>query len=134
MTRWARVAYVALVWLFLVGLVVQVFLAGVGIFSPDARDFALHVQLGWYLHLVPVLVLIAAAIGRVGRPTMWWVAALVITTLIQPFLPALRETSVALAALHPVNAMVMFAITARLAWTSAALLPGRQAPDAEDAH
>ena len=132
--RLARVTYVALVWLFLVGMVVQVFLAGLGMFSADSRDFGIHIQLGWILHLIPVLILIAAAVGRVGRPTVLWVAALVLTTLVQPFLPGLRETSVALAALHPVNAMVMFAITVRLAWTSSALLPGAPPPTSEDAH
>jgi len=130
----ARIAYVALVWLFLVGLVVQVFLAGIGIFSTDSRDFGTHIQLGWILHLVPVLILIAAAIGRVGRPTLLWVAALVLTTLIQPFLPGLADTSVALAALHPVNAMVMFVIAVRLAWAGPSLLPGRQPPGSETGH
>lgn len=132
--RIARVAYVALVWLFLIGLVVQVFLAGLGMFSADSRDFGIHIQLGWILHLIPVLILIAAAVGRVGRPTILWVAALVMTTLVQPFLPGLRDTAVVLAALHPVNAMVMFAITVRLAWTSPALLPGPPPPASEDAH
>ena len=65
---------------------------------------------------------------------MLWVAALVLTSAIQPFLPGLRDTAVALAALHPVNAMAMFAITVRLAWTSASLLPGQPPPTSEDAH
>lgn len=130
----ARIAYVALVWLFLAGLVVQVFLAGIGMFSTDPRDFGTHVQLGWILHLVPVLILIAAAVGRVGRPTLLWIAGLVVTTLVQPFLPALADTSVALAALHPVNAMLMFVIAARLAWTGPSLLPGRQPPESEAGH
>ncbi len=133
--RIARVAYVALVWLFLIGLVVQVFLAGLGMFSADARDFGLHIQLGWTLaHLVPVLILIAAAVGRVGRTTLLWVGALVITSAIQPFLPGLRDSAVALAALHPVNAMVMFAITVWLAWTSPALLPGESPSTSEEGH
>jgi hypothetical protein len=46
----------------------------------------------------------------------------------------LRGTSELLAAFHPVLALVMFAIAARLAWTSLALLPGRSAPGPEDAH
>ncbi|RPH35316.1 MAG: hypothetical protein EHM90_04505 [Chloroflexi bacterium] len=86
------------------------------------------------MHLFPVLILIAAAVGRVGRPTLLWVGALVAVTLIQPLLPAIGRDSPVVAALHPVLALVMFAITARLAWASPALLPGRPAPGVEDGH
>ncbi len=84
--RWARYAYVGLLWLFLAAITVQVLLAGLAIFG-DPRDIGLHIQLGYILHLSPILVLIAAAVGRVGRPTLLWVGALVIVTLVQP-LPA----------------------------------------------
>jgi len=123
----ARYGYVVLIWLFLAGLVVQVFLAGLGMFSDDPRDVGLHIDLGWILHLAPVLVLAAAAIGRAGRDTLLWAAALVVSVGVQPFLPALADTSLILAALHPVNALVMFWIAVRLAIASLALLPGRAA-------
>jgi hypothetical protein len=121
----ARYAYVGLVWLFLVGVVIQVFLAGLGLFSSDPRDIALHVNLGWVLHLWPILILIAAAFGRVGRPTLLWVGALVATVLVQPFLPGLAPTSALLAALHLVNALLIFWIAVKLALGGPALLPGR---------
>ena len=125
MARAARYAYVGLVWLFLGILVIQVFLAGLGLFSTDPRDIALHIDLGWVLHLSPVLILVAGALGRVGRPTLLWVGALLATVLIQPFLPGLATTSVVLAALHPVNALLIFWIAVKLALGGTALLPGR---------
>jgi hypothetical protein len=133
MTAGARIVYVILVWLFLAAITVQVLLAGLAIFG-DPRDISIHRQFGYLLHLSPILILIAAAVGRVGRTTLPWVGALVAVTLAQPLLPMLRGTSELLAAFHPVLALVMFAVAARLAWTSLALLPGRSAPGPEDAH
>jgi hypothetical protein len=121
----ARYAYVGLVWLFLLAVVIQVLLAGIGMFSTDPRDIALHINLGWVLHLWPVRSLSAAAIGRVGRPTLLWVGALVGTVLVQPLLPGLAATSVVLAALHPVNALLIFWIAVKLSMGGPALLPGR---------
>ena len=133
MTIVARYVYIGLVWLFLVAVSVQVLIAGLAIFG-DPRDIDLHRTLGYLLHLSPVLILIAAAVGRVDRTTLLWAGALVVVTLIQPILPAIGSDSPLIAALHPVLALVIFAIAARLAWASPALLPGRQAPGAEDAH
>jgi len=129
----ARYVYIGLAWLFLVAITVQVLIAGLAIFG-DPRDITLHRDLGYVLHLSPVLILIAAAVGRVGLTTLLWVGALVVVTLIQPLLPSIGSDNALVAALHPVLALVIFAIAARLAWASPALLPGRQAPGAEDAH
>lgn len=132
-TRIARYAYVAFVWAFGVALLVQTLLAGLAIFG-DPRDIEAHRLFGYLLHLSPIGILIAAAVARLDRSTLILVAALVGVTLVQPLLPMLADTSAALAALHPVLALVMFAIAARLAWTSLALLPGRSASGPEGAH
>lgn len=110
MVSGARYVYLALVWIFLAGIVVQVFLAGLGLFGPD-EDFAPHVGLGWTLHLAPVLLLIVAAVARVGRRIIWWNVALVLAVGIQPFLPEMRTDLPYAAALHPVNALIIFWLT-----------------------
>lgn len=99
--------YLALVWVYLAAIVVQVFLAGAALFYPG-RDFELHRNLGWILHLVPVLLLIAALAGRVGRELVWWTVALLVVQGIQPLLPGVRADLPWLAALHPVLALVIF--------------------------
>src|ERR1700730_7059819 len=66
----ARAVYLGLVWIYLAGIVVQVFLAGVGLFGAT-HDFELPRNLGWILHLGPVLLLIVAAVARVGARTIW---------------------------------------------------------------
>ena len=81
MVSGARYVYLALVWLYLVGIVVQVFLAGMGLFGA-ARDFEPHIGLGWLLHLVPILLLVAAAVAKVGRRLIWWTVALLVVQFV----------------------------------------------------
>lgn len=103
----ARYLYLALVWGYLAAILVQVFLAGTGLFNPG-RDFETHRTLGYLLHLVPVLLLIVAFVARVGSTTLWWTAGLLVVQGIQPLLPMLRADYPLAAALHPVLALVIF--------------------------
>lgn len=107
MVSGARYLYLALVWGYLAAILVQVFLAGTGLFGDD-RDFAAHQSLGWILHLVPVLLLIVAFVARVGSTTLRWTAALLVVQAVQPLLPMLRNDYPWAAALHPVLALVIF--------------------------
>lgn len=103
----ARYLYAAFAWLFLVGVVVQVFFIGLALFA-GRQNLDLHVSLGWILHLAPILVLAVAALARAGRPRILMAAALVVVVLIVPILALLRESSPVIAALHPVGAMLAF--------------------------
>ncbi len=106
MVQGARWMYLVLAWLFVAGLVVQVFYAGMGIFG--ASDFETHMGLGWMLHLVPLLILAAAALGRVGRRRILWAAALALTVFVLPIVVLSRDDAPTLAAFHPVLAVVAF--------------------------
>jgi hypothetical protein len=103
----ARYLYAAFAWLFLVGVVVQVFFIGLALFA-GRQNLDLHVSLGWILHLAPILVLAVAALARAGRPRILMAAALVVVVLIVPILALLRESSPVIAALHPVGATLAF--------------------------
>ncbi len=121
MTGVARYGYVALAWLFLVGVVVQVFFIGLALF--DGREnLELHVTLGWILHLAPILVLGAAAVARAGRPRILMAAALTGVVLIVPILATLRETSPVIAAFHPVAATLAFGLAVVVARQSLDML------------
>ena len=129
MVRWARYAFAAIIWLFVVGVIVQTLYAGLGIFGTEG--FEVHVTLGYTLHLVPVLVIAAAALGRAGRTTLLWCLALIVSVGVQPFLPLLRDSMPLLAALHPVNALLIFGIAVVLAMRSLDLVraaPGTRTP------
>lgn len=107
MVSGARYVYLGLVWLYIAGILVQVFLAGMGLFGV-ARDFAPHAGLGWLLHLVPVLLLIAAAVARVGSRLIWWNVALLVVQFVQPIFALARHDNPVVAAFHPVLALVIF--------------------------
>lgn len=106
----ARYLYLALVWLFLAGIVAQVFLAGLGLFGA-ARDFGPHVELGWTLVLAPLVLVIVAALARVGWRMFLSNVVLLVLVFIQPELPGLATNAPIAAALHPVNALLIFWLT-----------------------
>ncbi|HYI22799.1 MAG TPA: DUF6220 domain-containing protein [Candidatus Limnocylindrales bacterium] len=118
MIRAARLAYLVLSAAFLVGMVAQVFLAGMFNFGESSYR-SLHQVMGYSLHFVPVLILVAAWFSRAGKRHWQWAAALAVVTLIFPLLPAISGGNAIISALHPVGAFVAFglaAFVARNAW------------------
>ena len=105
-----RVAFAVVAWLFVAVIVVQVFLAGVGLFVGGTDTFSAHRALGWMLHLAPIVVLLFAWGAHPGPTTMWLSGLLLLLVGIQPFLPSMRGDLPFVAALHPVNALAIFAV------------------------
>ena len=128
MTRAARYAYLVLAWAFLVGVVVQVFLIGIALFGDASTEY--HVTLGWILHLVPIVILLAAALSRAGRDHWRWALALAVVVFIVPILATMRDVP-AIAALHPVAALGSFALAIVVARNSLDAVRGAEAGDAE---
>lgn len=62
----ARSIYLGATWLLVIGAVVQVFLAGLGVFD-DPSAFITHRDFGFMLELLPIVMLVAAIVGRMGR-------------------------------------------------------------------
>lgn len=107
MVRGARYAYIALAWAFVAGVVLQVFFVGLGLFV-GAENLALHANLGWILHLWPILILVVGAVARAGRTQILQAAALAVTVFIVPILATLRADLPLAAAFHPVGALAAF--------------------------
>ena len=62
----ARRVFVVLAWSFVVAVAIQFLLAGLGILGGESLEP--HRQWGFVaLHLIPVVMLIAAIVGRMGR-------------------------------------------------------------------
>ena len=121
----ARTALAVLAWGFLGLLTLQVFLAGIGLFG--AGTMAGHRDFGYLLSLLPVLLVIAAAVAR-ARQLVWLSGGLLVLTFVQTLLPLLKPGLPYIAALHPVNALVLAALTATLARRATELA---RAPQAE---
>ena len=105
-------AYSGLGYLVAILTVVQFFLAGLGIFG--ASSFAAHESVGYTLHGITLLVLLLAIAGpRTGRDIGMGVVLLVIATL-QIYLPDARGDAPAIAALHPVVALVILGLATHI--------------------
>jgi hypothetical protein len=114
MARGAWYVYAVLLWLFLAALAVQIFLAGMGLAGLGSGDMEAHIGLGWTLHLPVLLILVAALLARVGRPTIWWVLVFFVIGAIQPILATMDAVPL-IAALHPLGAVLLTIITVKLA-------------------
>jgi hypothetical protein len=104
-TPW-RILFAAAAALYFVGVVIQVFLAGAGLFK--LTDWTAHTLLGWGLGSAPLLLLVLSLLARLGRGTVVLTAVLTLAAMLQPELAAARHEAPVIAALHPLNALLVF--------------------------
>lgn len=116
-----RLAFIGVAWLFLACVVVQVFLAGLGVFA-GAQNFNLHREFGYLFGWLTLLLLVLAIAGRLGRRWIGLSALLLVLFALQSVFVALREALPAAAALHPVNALAIFGVALHVARRSGAVL------------
>jgi heme A synthase len=118
--RWlhaaAAVAFVA-------AILVQVFLAGAAIANlGGSGDFATHIEFGYtWVGLAGLALVVTGIVARRPRRDVGMTLGLLALYVIQTALPALRDSVPSIAALHPVNAMLLFALAAwyaRRAWSA----------------
>jgi hypothetical protein len=117
--------------LFVVGVVVQFYLAGVGLFG--ASDMEGHVGFGYLLAIIPVLPLVLSWPAGGGARTAGLCAALLVMAQVQTFLPLAADDAPLIAALHPVNALVVFGLGLMVARRAISLVRGTDASDAASA-
>jgi uncharacterized protein DUF6220 len=99
----ARVLFYGLTVLFLVGVVVQFFLAGLYVFGSTSIES--HRVLGFILAAAPLLLIVLALVGRLPRRTVLLTVLLLGLSVLQSILANVDIDEVG--ALHPVNALVI---------------------------
>ena len=108
----ATTAFYGLGLLIALGVVVQVFLAGLGIFG--AESFDAHENFGWMLHTAAIVVFLLALLGpRTGRTIGLGFGLLALMT-IQIFFVGARDDTPYLAALHPVLALFVLGLAVHI--------------------
>ena len=101
-----------LAWIFLAGLLVQLYLVGAPLFG--VTSFQPHRMLGAALTLAAIFFPVLALVGRLGRQLVGLSLLLAFLAIVQGMLPLLRSTIPWIAALHAVNALVLMATSARI--------------------
>jgi hypothetical protein len=113
----ARSAFSFVAGLLAVGAIIQVFLAGLGVFD-DASAFTTHRDVGYTLSLLPIVMAVLALVGGLPRRFAGLSALLFVLFILQSVFVAMRESMPAVAALHPLNGFLILAISIVLAWQS----------------
>jgi uncharacterized protein DUF6220 len=117
----ARVLFFGLAILYLVGVVVQFFLAGLGVFG--ASDYGAHRALGFILGAGSLVMLVVAVAGRLPRVTFLLTVLLVGLNVLQIALVNIDVDEIK--ALHPVNALVIVFVAYVLTQRSRAYLASK---------
>ena len=110
----ARKLFVGLAWLFVLAVAIQFLLAGLGVLGGESIEP--HRWWGFIvLHLLPILMLIAAIVGRMGRTVIALTVALFLLVFVQPLFADAQLQPQWLRSLHVLNALFIFALGHHLA-------------------
>lgn len=118
----SRTLLAAVAVLFVAGVVAQVFLAGLFLFAGGER--AWHMEFGYWLELPPLLALLLLWPARPGRRIGWLIAALAVDVFVQTSLPYFQSSVPVVAALHPVNALLVLWLGVTVATATVRLARG----------
>ena len=105
----ARKVFLVLAWSFVVAVAIQFLLAGLAILGGESLEP--HRQWGFVvLHLIPVLMLIAAIVGRLGRTMIGMTIGVFVLVFLQPLFAAPDLDPRWLRSLHVLNALFIAAL------------------------
>ena len=133
----AAAGYRWLLAVFLVAGVVQIFLAGFGVFhlhayglDDPAGDSALdpHRMLGFIMGAIAIVILVLAIVARPGNRAITWSVVLVVQTdLLQSLLAGLGDNSAVWGGLHALDGFLAIAVAAYLYGKATGLRRGDRA-------
>jgi hypothetical protein len=119
----ARVLFFGLAVMYLAGVVVQFFLAGLGTFG--ATSFDAHQAFGLALGLLTLILLVLAVVGKLPRVLIGLAVVLLGLNVLQMFLAQVDVEEVA--ALHVVNALAVVFVAYEIAQRSRRYLASKMA-------
>jgi hypothetical protein len=95
--------------LFVACALVQVFLAGLGVFD-DPKSFITHREFGYTFGWLTLAILVLALVGRAPRRIVGLSVLLLVLFTMQSVFVAIRADYPAIAALHPVNGFLILGV------------------------
>lgn len=125
-THAMRRTYAVYAWLILAAVIVQFFLAGLGVFAGPS-NFQTHATFGYTIFFIMLLGLLLAFAARLPGRLIGLTALLPLLVFLQSVFIAFRDSGLpALAALHVVNGLAIFSLSAFLALRSRAYFAARK--------
>ena len=113
----ARIAYPVVAGLFVACAVIQVFLAGLGVFD-DPNAFITHRNFGYLFGWLTLVLLVISLVGRMPRRFVGLAVLILVLFSLQSVFVALRQDMPVVAALHPLNGFLILGVATYAAWTS----------------
>lgn len=116
--------------------VIQVFLAGLGVFD-DPRAFITHREFGYLFGWLTLAILVLALVGGAPRRLTGLAVLLLVMFTLQSVFVALRTEFPAIAALHPLNGFALLAVAvvlARASWAVRRVAPAAAATTSAGSH
>ena len=110
----ARTLHTVVAWVFVAALVVQVWLAGRGVFESPTM-FDTHRSVGYALSLFTVVLLVLGLMGGMGRRPAIIAIVIFVLFIMQSVFVVMRDSTPAVAALHPVNGFLILFLAIVLA-------------------
>lgn len=89
--------------------IIQVFLAGLGVFD-DPKSFITHREFGYTFGWLTLITLVLALAGRSPRRTIGLAVLLLVLFAFQSVFVALRASMPGIAALHPLNGFLILGV------------------------
>ncbi len=126
MSRSGRYAFLVFSVLFVVAVLEQAFLAGLGLFRSSGV-WELHVGIGHMVGVIPLAMLVVSWAFHLGRRSAAYASVLFLATVVQTEVFAVvKDAAPVIAAFHPVLAVLLFAGGGLVVWFAWGLARGPQ--------
>ena len=115
--RWSRFGFNVVAWLFVACCLLQVYLAGLGVFAGSS-NFETHAGFGYTFGLLTLVLIVLALLGRTGRRVTGASVLLLVLFALQSVFIAMWADSPTVAALHPLNGFFILFVAVATAWAT----------------
>jgi hypothetical protein len=112
--RWARLGYSLVAWLLAIAAVIQIYLAGQGVFATGSYEQ--HRNVGYGIGVLGLILLVLAFAAKMPMRVIGATALLFVLMILQSLLVFMKTDQPNLAALHPVNGFVIVLLSVWIAW------------------
>ena len=113
--RLARIAYSLVAWLLAAAAIIQIYLAGLGVFTVSS-GFEQHRNVGYAIGVLGLILLVLSFAAKMPMRVIGATALLFVLMIVQSVLVFMKTDQPNIAALHPVNGFIIVLLSVWIAW------------------